>query len=199
MTTAGRFITFEGSEGVGKSTQIASVQRFIESAGIPLVVTREQGGTDLSEAVRGLLLDPDREPMHEDTELLLMFAARAEHLRAKIEPALRAGQWVLCDRFTDATFAYQGGGRGISADRIETLEQWVHAATQPDLTLLLDVPVEVGLARARARARAVVASTRLAAIPANAWAPLASTLREMELSPCTSVTECNIMISAGPT
>ncbi|MCH9670496.1 MAG: dTMP kinase [Gammaproteobacteria bacterium] len=152
MTTAGRFITFEGSEGVGKSTQIASVQRFIESAGIPLVVTREPGGTDLSEAVRGLLLDPDREPMHEDTELLLMFAARAEHLRAKIEPALRAGQWVLCDRFTDATFAYQGGGRGISADRIETLEQWVHAATQPDLTLLLDVPVEVGLARVRARA-----------------------------------------------
>lgn len=150
----GLFITLEGGEGVGKSTQVAALRQFLEARGVPLVTTREPGGTPVAEAIRGLLLSRDHPPMHPDTELLLMFAARAEHLRTLILPALEAGKWVLCDRFTDATYAYQGGGRGLDPRRIAALEDWVQGAVRPDLTLLLDVDVHTGLARARGRSEA---------------------------------------------
>ncbi|WP_018952437.1 dTMP kinase [Thioalkalivibrio sulfidiphilus] len=153
-TARGRFITLEGAEGVGKSTQIQALQAFLESRGVPLLVTREPGGTPLAERIRELLLSRDHPPMHPDTELLLMFAARAEHLRTRILPALEAGTWVLCDRFTDATYAYQGGGRGLDPARIAVLEDWVQGPVRPDLTLLLDVDVRTGLARARGRGEA---------------------------------------------
>jgi len=143
----GRFITVEGIEGAGKSTQMAVIGKFLDQQGIRVIVTREPGGTPLSEAVRALLLDPDNRGMSADTELLLVFAARAEHLHKVIRPALESGDWVLSDRFTDATFAYQGGGRGIAAARIAALEEWVQGDLRPDLTLLLDVPVEAGMAR----------------------------------------------------
>ena len=147
----GRFITLEGSEGSGKSTNLAFIAEWLRQQGVDLVVTREPGGTPLSETIRGLLLDKGNSAMCDDTELLLMFAARAQHLSELIIPALERGQWVLCDRFTDATYAYQGGGRGISHERIATLEQWVQGELRPDLTLYLDLPVEIGLARALAR------------------------------------------------
>ena len=147
----GRFITVEGIEGVGKSTNLEFVQRWLVEQGKALVVTREPGGTPLGEQIRGLLLDHRQSAMADDTELLLMFAARAQHLHEIIEPALAEGSWVLCDRFTDATYAYQGGGRGIDMQRIAALETWVQGARRPDLTLLLDVPVEVGLARVHQR------------------------------------------------
>jgi len=147
----GLFITLEGGEGAGKSTQLAYIRRRIESAGIPLRVTREPGGTPLAEQIRALLLDHRDEAMAADTELLLMFAARAQHLASLIRPALARGEWVLCDRFTDATYAYQGGGRGIDFARIAVLEEWVQGELCPDLTLLLDLPVEVGMARAGRR------------------------------------------------
>jgi len=143
----GRFITVEGIEGAGKSTQMDAVRGFLDARGITVAVTREPGGTPLSEAVRGLLLDPGNRGMAADTELLLVFAARAEHIHKVIRPALNAGDWVLSDRFTDATFAYQGGGRGIPAERIAALEKWVQGELRPDLTLLLDLPVETGMAR----------------------------------------------------
>jgi len=143
----GYFITVEGIEGAGKSTQMDVIGDFLDAKGIRVVMTREPGGTPLGEAVRGLLLNPDIRGMSMDAELLLVFAARAEHLHEVIRPALEAGHWVLSDRFTDATFAYQGGGRGIEASRIAALEQWVQGALRPDLTLLLDVPVAVGMAR----------------------------------------------------
>ena len=145
---AGKFITVEGIEGVGKSTNIAHICSLLETAGIDVVMTREPGGTLLGEAIRGLLLDPRYTGMSPDCELQLMFAARAEHLARVILPALEQGQWVLCDRFTDATYAYQGGGRGIDVGKIAHLEQWVQGDFRPDLTVLLDVPVDVGLARA---------------------------------------------------
>jgi dTMP kinase len=144
----GMFITVEGIEGVGKTTNMEYLQQTIAAAGRELVVTREPGGTPLGEALRGLLLDPQYKGMNPDCELQLMFAARAEHLDKVIRPAIEAGQWVLCDRFTDATYAYQGGGRGLDAGRIAALEELVQGDFRPDLTLLLDVPVEVGLARA---------------------------------------------------
>ena len=144
----GKFITIEGIEGVGKSTNIAHIRGLIEAAGIDVVITREPGGTPLGEAIRGLLLDPSYTGMSPDCELQLMFAARAEHLARVILPALRQGQWVLCDRFTDATYAYQGGGRGIEVEKIARLEQWLQGEFRPDLTVLLDVPVAIGLARA---------------------------------------------------
>ena len=144
----GKFITIEGIEGVGKSTNIAHIRGLIEAAGIDVVITREPGGTPLGEAIRGLLLDPRYTGMSPDCELQLMFAARAEHLAKVILPALAQGRWVLCDRFTDATYAYQGGGRGIAADKIARLEQWVQDDFRPDLTVLLDVPVAIGLTRA---------------------------------------------------
>lgn len=147
----GRFITVEGTEGVGKSTNIAFVQQWLTDQGIDVVLTREPGGTPLAEELRGLLLAPREEEVCNTAELLLMFAARAQHLNQKIRPALARGSWVLCDRFTDATFAYQGGGRGLDTAPIQTLEQLVQQGISPDLTLLLDLPVEVGMARATAR------------------------------------------------
>lgn len=153
MAERGRFITVEGIEGAGKSTQMDAVRGFLDAQGITVVVTREPGGTPLSEAVRGLLLDPGNRGMAADTELLLVFAARAEHIHKVIRPALDAGDWILSDRFTDATFAYQGGGRGIPAERIAALEAWVQGDLRPDLTLLLDLPVETGMARIADRGR----------------------------------------------
>lgn len=147
----GRFITLEGGEGVGKTTSLDYVRVALERAGKTVRVTREPGGTLLAEQIRGLLLDPLYKGMSSDCELLLVFAARAEHLAQVIRPALAAGEWVLCDRFTDATYAYQGGGRGLSQQRIAELEQMVQNGLQPDLTLLLDVPVAIGLSRAGAR------------------------------------------------
>ena len=146
--TAGRFITVEGIEGAGKSSNLAYIRELLESAGKKLLFTREPGGTELGEEIRGLLLDHRDSGMGFDAELLLVFAARAEHLMRKICPALDRGTWVLCDRFTDASYAYQGGGRGIDSARIRLLEQWVQGELRPDLTLLLDLPVETGLARA---------------------------------------------------
>ncbi|WP_430733407.1 dTMP kinase [Ectothiorhodospira lacustris] len=150
----GRFICLEGIEGVGKSTHLGAVVAHLQARGITTVSTREPGGTPLGEAVRGLLLSRDYPPMHADTELLLMFAARAEHLRHFILPALDAGTWVVSDRFTDATYAYQGGGRGIAVERIAALEDWVQGRVRPDLTILLDADVATGLARAGKRGEA---------------------------------------------
>lgn len=146
-----RFITVEGMEGAGKSTCMALIEQRIRARGHELLVTREPGGTPLGEDLRGLLLGHRHDGMSDDTELLLMFAARAEHLKARIEPALASGIWVLCDRFTDATFAYQGYGRGIDIARIGQLENWVQGERRPDLTLLLDLPVAMGLERAGKR------------------------------------------------
>lgn len=147
----GRFITVEGGEGAGKSTNIDWIRIRLEAAGHSVVVTREPGGTTLGEEVRALLLGHRADGMSADAELLLMFAARAEHLARVIEPALARGDWVLCDRFTDATYAYQGGGRGIDAERIAQLESYVQGALRPDLTLLLDLPVAEGMRRAGRR------------------------------------------------
>lgn len=147
----GRFITVEGTEGAGKTSNIAFLKARLEAAGKTVVLTREPGGTPLGEAIRDLLLTRRGDGMAVDTELLLMFAARAEHIAQLIRPALARGEWVLCDRFTDATYAYQGGGRGIDIDRIAALEHWVQGNLRPDLTIVLDVPVEVGLARAGRR------------------------------------------------
>jgi len=147
----GLFITLEGGEGAGKSTQMAFVQHYLQkhlqTVGKNLQVSREPGGTALGEQIRELLLDQRQTTMDSDTELLLMFAARAQHLAQMIRPTLAKGDWVLCDRFTDATYAYQGGGRGIALNRIAVLEDWVQGELRPDLTLLLDLPVEVGMAR----------------------------------------------------
>ena len=148
----GRFITLEGSEGSGKSTNLSYIHQRLEQAGIEVVLTREPGGTPLGETIRELLLDHRQQAMASDTELLLMFAARAQHLNELILPALEAGKWVLCDRFTDATYAYQGAGRGIANERIALLEQWVQGGLRPDLTFFLDLPVAQGLARAGERA-----------------------------------------------
>jgi len=149
--TAGKFITIEGTEGVGKSTNMDFIEAWLKKAGKELVVTREPGGTELGEKLRAVLLDAKEQSMSDDTELLLMFAARAQHLQEVIQPALDAGKWVLCDRFTDATYAYQGGGRGIEMSRIAQLEQWVQGDLRPDMTLILDLPVAEGLERAGKR------------------------------------------------
>ncbi|MCW8825120.1 MAG: dTMP kinase [Gammaproteobacteria bacterium] len=148
----GKFITLEGSEGCGKTTNMEYIERLLKGAGIELVVTREPGGTPLGETIREILLDSRQTSMSEDTELMLMFAARAQHMHEKIKPALDAGKWVLCDRFVDATYAYQGAGRGISLERINTLDNWVLNGSKPDLTLYLDISVAQGLKRAEARA-----------------------------------------------
>lgn len=150
---SGLFITLEGPEGAGKSTNRDYLAERLRAAGCDLLLTREPGGTLLAERIRELLLAPSAEPMAADTELLLVFAARAQHLAQVIRPALAAGKVVLCDRFTDATYAYQGGGRGLAAERIAVLEQFVQGELRPDLTLVFDLPVEVGLARAAARGR----------------------------------------------
>ena len=151
MSTAGRFVTFEGIEGVGKTTQVARVSRALASRGVAHVVTREPGGTPLAENIRHVVLTARDETLPPTAELLLMFAARAVHLANHIEPNLRAGRWVICDRFTDATYAYQGGGRQMSAEPIRELESMVQGVRRPDLTVLLDAPVEAALARAAAR------------------------------------------------
>lgn len=147
----GKFITLEGTEGVGKTTNLTFIKELLEQHGIPVVTTREPGGTFLAEKIRALLLDPDSEILSEQTELLLIFAARAQHLKHVIEPALAQGLWVLSDRFTDATYAYQGGGRNMKASTIEWLENWVQGNLRPDLTLLLDAPVDIGMDRAKKR------------------------------------------------
>lgn len=149
----GLFITLEGPEGAGKSTNRDYLAGRLQASGIEVVLTREPGGTALGEQVRELLLAPTAGPMAADTELLLMFAARAQHLDEVIRPALARGAVVLCDRFTDATYAYQGGGRGLALSRIETLERFVQGELRPDLVLLFDLPVAVGLSRAAARGR----------------------------------------------
>lgn len=149
----GRLITLEGGEGAGKSTVLETVRERIAARGIEVVITREPGGTGLGEAVRAIVLDPAHRDVCAESELLLMFAARAQHVREVIAPALAAGRWVLSDRFTDASYAYQGGGRGQPVERIAELERWA-ALIRPDLTLLLDLPVAEGLARAGARGEA---------------------------------------------
>ena len=150
----GRFITIEGGEGAGKSTMMSRVAKWLESAGHRVVRTREPGGTDLAEKLREILLDRNNISLSDLAELLLVFAARAQHLAELIRPALARGDWVLCDRFTDATWAYQGGGRGLPRDEIASLEAIVHGDLQPDLTLLLDLPVELGMRRAARRSQA---------------------------------------------
>jgi dTMP kinase len=147
----GRFLTVEGIEGVGKSTQVARLSAALEERGIPHVVTREPGGTPLAEEIRGLVLESRDEPLAPIAELLLMFAARAVHLANHVEPNLQAGRWVICDRFIDATYAYQGGGRRLNVDNIRQLESMVLGARKPDLTVLLDAPVAEALQRARRR------------------------------------------------
>ncbi|GAP64921.1 thymidylate kinase [Mizugakiibacter sediminis] len=148
---SGRFITLEGGEGAGKSTLLAGLRDHFEAHGVDLLLTREPGGTPLGEAVRALVLDPALRGVCAEAELLLMFAARAQLVREVIRPALAAGRWVLCDRFTDASYAYQGGGRGQPETRIRELERWAAEDLQPDLTLLLDLPVGDGRARAAGR------------------------------------------------
>jgi dTMP kinase len=140
----GKFITFEGIDGAGKSSHVDWLAQHLRERGLSVHVTREPGGTELGERLRELLL---HRSMHLETETLLMFAARREHLAALIEPALARGEWVVCDRFSDATYAYQGGGRGLDRHKFQQLEQWVHAHLQPDLTLLFDLPLEVARER----------------------------------------------------
>jgi dTMP kinase len=150
----GRFISMEGGEGAGKSTMMARMANWLESKGHRVIRTREPGGTVLAEKIRAILLDDEHLTLCSQAELLLLFASRAQHLDELIRPALARGETVLCDRFTDATWAYQGGGRQLPASLIASLEQMVHGDLQPDLTLLLDLPVEVGLERASRRGAA---------------------------------------------
>lgn len=147
----GKFITLEGGEGVGKTTNLAFIHDYLQKQRIPLIVTREPGGTELCEKIRHLLLEQNSETMSEQAELLLIFAARAQHIKVLIEPALTEGKWVLCDRFTDASYAYQGGGRRIDIATIAWLENMVQGTLRPDLTLLLDASVETGMERAKNR------------------------------------------------
>lgn len=147
----GRFITFEGGEGAGKSTCMTHAAEWLRACGQEVVLTREPGGTPLAEEIRETLLRPREEKPAADTELLLVFAARAQHIAEVIRPALDDDQWVLCDRFTDATYAYQGGGQGVDPERIATLENLVQGELRPDLTLLFDLPVDAGLERAGKR------------------------------------------------
>ena len=147
----GKFITFEGIEGVGKSTNIAHLARAIEGQGHNVLTTREPGGTPMAERIRELVAEHGDEAMPDIAELLLVFASRALHVNNVIRPALSAGTWVICDRFTDSSRAYQGGGRGLPQDNINLLAEWVHGDLQPDLTILLDTPVETGMSRAGQR------------------------------------------------
>jgi len=154
VVTRACFITLEGLEGAGKTSRLADLEAFLRQRGKTVLATREPGGTVLGERLRELLLAPDQGPMAPLTELLLMFAARSEHVTRLILPALDAGRWVLCDRYVDASYAYQGGGRGLGAAPVAALEALLPARAQPDLTLLLDLPVETGLARAASRSAA---------------------------------------------
>ncbi len=147
----GKFITLEGIEGVGKTSNLGFIRAQLEAAGKPCITTREPGGTELGESLRAILLGHSDQNMSADTELLLMFAARAEHIDKVIRPALDAGEYVLCDRFTEATYAYQGGGRQLGNEKIADLEQWVQDDLRPDLTIILDAPVSIGRARAGKR------------------------------------------------
>lgn len=147
----GKFITLEGGEGLGKTTNLEFIRNFLTARGIEVLVTREPGGTVLAEKLRELLLETENENIASETELLLMFAARAQHLENVIKPALAKGQWVLCDRFTDSTYAYQGGGRKMPMQTIGWLENFVQQELRPDLTLLFDAPVELGMNRAKKR------------------------------------------------
>ncbi len=149
--TAGKFITLEGGEGVGKSTNLNYIKQLLEDSGITVTTTREPGGTAFAEDIRQLLLENRTEAVSEQAELLLMFAARAQHIHHVIQPALAQGHWVLCDRFTDATYAYQGGGRNMDETMIEWLEDKVQGRLRPDLTLLLDAPIDIGMGRAKNR------------------------------------------------
>ena len=148
---APKFITIEGIEGVGKSTNIDEIRQCLERAKIDFILTREPGGTPIAEAIRQILLMDTGEPMVNHTELLLMFAARAQHIAQVIKPALQMGKWVVCDRFTDASYAYQGAGRGIPDAEIAALEQWIQGDLRPDITFLLDAPVSIALQRAKNR------------------------------------------------
>lgn len=148
---AGKFITIEGTEGVGKSTNIAFITEWLANKGIDILHTREPGGTPMAEEIRELLLSKRDESVDSRTELLLMFAARCQHVAKKIQPALEQGQWVLSDRFTDASFAYQGAGRELGFERLKELESWSLQGFKPDLTIMLDLPIEVGLERAEKR------------------------------------------------
>ena len=141
------FITLEGIEGAGKSTAVRFLAEYLRKFNIDFILTREPGGTEIAEKIRRVILDHYQEKMHPDTEMLLYFAGRAQHLNQVIIPALQRGQWVICDRFTDATYAYQGGGRGLSQEKISILEQWVQSDLRPDHTLLFDVTVTTGLSR----------------------------------------------------
>lgn len=154
VLTEGRLITLEGIEGAGKSSHMQFIAEKLQQAGKDVLLTREPGGTSLGEGIRELLLKKNQQAMFEETELLLMFAARAQHVQQVILPAMTEGKMVICDRFTDSSYAYQGGGRGISIDKILELENWVLSGFKPDLTLLLDLSVETGLARAKARGEA---------------------------------------------
>ncbi len=147
----GKFITIEGIEGVGKSTNIDFISSYLKSRNINLIVTREPGGTELAEKIRKILLDPQKEEVPEVGELLLFFAARSFHVSNVIQPALAEGKYVVCDRFTDATIAYQGSGRGFNVDRINLIANWVHKNIEPDMTILLDAPAEIGMERAKKR------------------------------------------------
>lgn len=149
----GCFLTVEGIEGAGKTTCLATIERHLAAAGIAATVTREPGGTRLGEALRAILLDPDTGDVHPDAETLMMFAARSQHLHEVIRPALARGNWVICDRFTDATYAYQGAGRGVGEQRVAALESWTQGEFRPDLTIFLDVPPQEGLGRAASRSR----------------------------------------------
>lgn len=151
MMLKGKFITLEGGEGVGKTTNMNFLKQYLDLHDIPVILTREPGGTRLAEQIRALLLQASDESITDQAELLLMFAARAQHVKQVIEPALHNGFWVICDRFTDATYAYQGGGRNMSAQAIQWLENFVQGSLRPDLTLLFDAPVEIGLQRAHRR------------------------------------------------
>lgn len=150
---AGRFITLEGGEGVGKTSNMIYIQSLLKNKNIPVLQTREPGGTVLAENIRQLLLDNDQESIAEQTELLMMFAARAQHIKHVIKPALEQGVWVVSDRFTDATYAYQGGGRNMALSAIQWLENFVQGDLRPDLTLLLDAPVQLGMQRATHRGK----------------------------------------------
>lgn len=159
MNLKGKFITLEGGEGAGKTTSRAYIAEFLKQQGIAVLETREPGGTEVSEAIRELLLSNSLPSMHPDTELLLMFAARNEHLQKKIIPALQANTWVICDRFTDATYAYQGYGRGLDKKRIASLESWVQGDLRPDYTLLFDIDVNTGMQRVRQRSQQLAVNT----------------------------------------
>lgn len=148
---SGQFITLEGTEGAGKSTNLEFIKEWLTSQGIEHIVTREPGGTEIGEAIRGILLNKEYTAMQAETELLLMFAARAQHLQEKIMPALQQGKWVVSDRFTDATYAYQGAARGMSFERIAEIEHWVQQGFQPNTTFIFDLPIEIGMARVASR------------------------------------------------